>query len=351
MRKNRKQLKPRVKLVLVLVAVVAVVVVTLCVVIGISEYDYRFVQAVNQDGAFKVYPSTSLATAAEQLQEKGYIASADQMLKFARRHDKDTALVGNYDLTEGMSYRTLLTRLNAGQQSPVRMTFHNIRTTERLAAVASRYTLTDSSAFMRYFSNDSVLNAEGFDSENFIGMFIPNTYEVYWTITPEEFVAKMREEYDDFWGSSRRGKAEDLGFTPQEITVIASIVTQETNAVAEMSDVAGVYINRLRKGIPLQADPTIKFAMRNFGLRRILNKHLTTDSPYNTYKYKGLPPGPICMPTIAALDAVLDYQGHDYYYFCANADFSGTHAFARNLAEHNRNAKAYQRELNRRKIK
>lgn len=187
-----------------------------------------------------------------------------------------------------------------------------------------------------------------------ISHFIPNTYECYWTDTPEEFSAKMESEYQKFWsGATRTDRATQLGFSPEEIVIIASIVDEETNAVSEMTEVAGVYINRLRIGMPLQADPTVKYAIGDFTIRRVLTKHLEYDSPYNTYKYAGLPPTAICSPSIAAIDATLSYASspHNYYYFCANADFSGTHKFASSLSQHNANARAYQRELSRRGIR
>ena len=174
-------------------------------------------------------------------------------------------------------------------------------------------------------------------------------------MTPEEFVERMQKEHDRFWNEERREKARRLGYPPEQIATIASIVIEETKFKGEMTQVAGVYVNRLRAGMPLQADPTVKFAVGDPSIRRVLHRHLEYDSPYNTYKYNGLPPGPICVPSIAALDATLDYaeakNKHNYLYFCANSDFSGRHVFARTLPEHNRNAAAYAAELNRRGIR
>lgn len=160
----------------------------------------------------------------------------------------------------------------------------------------------------------------------------------------------MKKESDRFW-ASRESKLARCGLSREEIYTLASIVYEETKRVAEMPRVAGVYLNRLRIGMALQADPTVKYAVKDFTLRRILHSHLEVDSPYNTYKYPGLPPGPICMPSIDAIDAVLDYEDHDYLYFCAKDDLSGAHVFARTLDEHNRNARAYARALNRRGIR
>lgn len=348
---NRKKLKPKVRLFIIIGSLILAIAATVGIMTLVTEYNYRFEGVVLKDGNFKAYPGTTLDEAADMLQKEGLIAKADQMVKYANRYELNEIKVGNYDLTQGMSYRTLLSALSYGRQTPIKLTFNNFRTVDRLVGAVARKTLHDSSAMMKIMNSDSLITARGFSKETLISMFIPNTYEVYWTITPEQFFDKMWDEYDDFWGFSRSAKAEKLGFTRAEIATIASIVASETNKEDEMGDVAGVYINRLHKKMPLQADPTVKFALQDFGLKRILNKHLKVDSPYNTYKYPGLPPGPICMPSIAAIDATLNYDGHDYLYFCARADFSGYHSFARNMTEHSRNARAYHNELNRRKIK
>lgn len=319
--------------------------------IAINEYNYIFAKAILKDGTVKVYPNMSFDEVVDQLHKEGFIESPHKMSKFAYVFEKDTALVGNYQLRSGESYRTLLNTLSNGRQTPIRVTFNNIRSVDKLATTVSKYILADSDQMLALLKSDSVIAAYGFEKPTFISMFIPNTYEVYWTITPQEFLDKMHSEYKRFWTATRNLKAERLGFTPLEVSTIASIVIEETKAEAEMSDVAGVYINRIRKGMPLQADPTVKFALNDPSIRRILYKHLKVDSPYNTYINAGLPPGAICMPPIVAIDAVLNYEGHDYYYFCAKADFSGRHAFAKTLSEHSKNAAAYSAELNRRKIR
>jgi UPF0755 protein len=181
-------------------------------------------------------------------------------------------------------------------------------------------------------------------------MFIPNTYEFWWNTDAESFFKRMYKEYDRFWNHERTGRARDINFKPNEVITLASIIVNETNKEDEYRRIAGVYINRLNQGILLQADPTVKFALGNFEKQRILNSDILFDSPYNTYMYAGLPPGPISIPTVKAIDAVLRYEKHDYLYFCAKEDFSGYHNFARTLEQHNKNARSYQRELNRRKI-
>lgn len=343
----KRKLKPKAKITILTISAVIAVLLIVGSVILISEYRYRFSEAVLRDGNLKIYPNTTLSDIAQRLESEDFIASADKMIALAQRHDRDSIQAGNYRLVGGDSYRTLLNAVSLGRQTPVRLTFNNIRTLDRLAGAVSRYTMIDSATFADHLLSDSVAAEFEFTPKTFISMFLPNTYEVYWTITPTEFTSKMKSEYDRFWSISRQAKAEELGLTRLEVSILASIVIQETKKKQEMSDVAGVYINRIRKGMPLQADPTVKFAIGDFALKRILFKHLKADSPYNTYKHTGLPPGPICMPEVVALDAVLDYRGHDYYYFCASPEMNGLHVFARNLSEHNRNAAAYHRKLNR----
>lgn len=347
----KRKLKQGAKLTITVITAVLVVWVAYAVFVCVNEYQYRFTEAVLKDGNIKIYPGTTIDQAALQLHEQGIIQSSGKMLRFARMHQCDTVLTGNYDLVKGSSYRTLLNALANGRQTPINLTFNSFRTVERMTGAISRRTMADSTEFIRTFHDDSILSSNGFTKQTLIAMFIPNTYEVYWTVTPREFTEKMKREYDRFWTSSRRSKAEKQGLTPIEVSILASIVIEETKVQDEMGRVAGVYLNRLRKGMPLQADPTVKFALGNPALKRILFRHLEVDSPYNTYKNTGLPPGPICMAPIAAIDAVLDYSGHDYYYFCANPDFSGRHVFAKTMAEHSRNAAAWAAELNRRKIR
>jgi UPF0755 protein len=181
-------------------------------------------------------------------------------------------------------------------------------------------------------------------------MFIPNTYEMYWNTSAKLFCEKMQKEYKRYWNETRLKKASNIGYTPEEVIILASIVEEETQNNAEKSIIAGVYINRIKKGMPLQADPTVKFAVGDFTIKRVLDKHTSVDSRYNTYRYEGLPPGPICIPSITTVNAVLNYQHHDYLYFCAKTNFSGTHSFAKTLQQHNINANAYRKALNRNRI-
>ncbi|MFB2117569.1 endolytic transglycosylase MltG [Parapedobacter sp. 2B3] len=258
---------------------------------------------------------------------------------------------GKYKLEPGMNNRTLINRLGGGFQEPVKLRFENVRLKENLASVLAKQLEPDSISFINLLNDDSLATHFGFDVRNFLSMFVPNTYEFYWNTSPAQFADRMHNEYEKFWTDERRQKAEAINLDPQEVAVLASIVKGEALHTDEMPTIAGLYLNRLRKGMLLQADPTVIFANNDFSIRRVLYRHLRTDSPYNTYLYRGLPPGPIMMPSIASIDAVLNYKQHDYIYMCAKDDFSGYHNFAVTQAEHNINARKFQQALNERNIK
>ncbi len=257
---------------------------------------------------------------------------------------------GRYKLKDGMSNRELITTLRAGLQSPVRVTFTGFRTPQQLAQRISRQIEADSTEIVNAFNSAEVAAQYGFTKETFIAMFIPNTYEFFWNTGTKGFFDRMKREYEAFWNDERQRKANEIGLDRIQVSTIASIVEEETVRADERPRVAGVFMNRFNKNMALQADPTIKFALGDFSIRRILTRHLQVESPYNTYKYRGLPPGPINSPSISSINAVLNYEKHQYVYFCAKPDYSGYHAFARTLAEHNRNARVYQQFLNRERI-
>ena len=257
---------------------------------------------------------------------------------------------GRYRIEKNMTNNELLNKLRAGTQDPTQVTFNNIRTLESLAGVIGRQLEPDSADFVKFFRDTSFMKKYGFTQETFSSMFIPNTYEFYWNTSSGKFIERMSAEYIVFWSKGRFTKAKELGFTPVEVATLASIVDQESLHNDENQRIAGVFINRIKAEIPLQSDPTIIFAWNDFSMRRVLNKHKTIDSPYNTYKYRGIPPGPISIPSVSAIDAVLNYEQHSYLYFCAKDDFSGYHNFAKTLSQHNENARSYQKALNRRKI-
>lgn len=263
----------------------------------------------------------------------------------------DHMRTGRYAVTPGMNNIALLENLRRGHQAATRITFNNIRLKEELAERLSSQLMLEKNDLLQLLNDTAYCDSLGFTPETVLTLFIPNTYEVYWNIPADHLIRRMKKEYNAFWTDERLAKAKALGLTPVEVAVLASIVEEETAATDEYPVVAGLYLNRLQRGIPLQADPTVKFAVGDFTLQRILFDHLEIDSPYNTYKYAGLPPGPLRIPSIRGLEAVLNYMHHHYLYMCAKEDFSGRHNFAATLAEHNRNANRYRAELNRRKIR
>lgn len=258
---------------------------------------------------------------------------------------------GHYKLQPGMSNKELVSLLRSGRQTPVKVTFNNIRTNAALAGQVAESIEADSISLLQILNNDSALKKYGFTSQTVIGMFIPNTYEFYWNTSANKFIERMAREYKDFWNAPRKLKAKTIGLTQTQVSAIAAIVEQETQKKDERPLVAGVYMNRYLKGWKLEADPTLVFALGDFSVQRVLNEYKEIDSPYNTYMYAGLPPGPICMPSISSIDAVLNYTKHEYFYFCAKDDFSGYHSFAKTYSEHLLNAKRFQMELNRRHIR
>lgn len=267
-----------------------------------------------------------------------------------RKNYTNNVKAGRYRLREGMSNNELINMLRSGNQLPVKLVFISSRTVEDLASVIAGQIEADSSDIAGLAHDAEFIETLGFDKASLPALFIPNTYEFFWNTSAEQFYRRMKNEYERFWNDERKRKMDFLGLDRLQVSTLASIVYEETIKEEEMPVIAGVYINRLNKGIRLQADPTIKFAIGDFSVNRILKVHLEADSPYNTYKYSGLPPGPIRIPSIQSIDAVLNYQDHDYLYFCAREDFSGYHRFARTLSEHNRNARLYQNALNQRRV-
>ena len=257
---------------------------------------------------------------------------------------------GRYVLKNGMSNNQLVNMLRGGLQTPINVTFNNIRDVDMLAGRIAKQIEADSASISELFHNQEFIGQHGFNLNTIPALFLPDTYQFYWNTDAEGFAARMLQEYSKFWTDERLRQAKKLDLTPIQISTLASIVNKETNMSDEMPRVAGVYLNRLKNNWLLQADPTLIFALNDYSIKRVLNVHKEIESPYNTYKYIGLPPGPICIPSIAAVKAVLNAEQHHYFYFCAKEDFSGYHNFAKTLAEHNRNAAKYQQALNQRGI-
>lgn len=258
---------------------------------------------------------------------------------------------GHYFIGGSESAVSVFKKFRNGLQEPVRLVVPSVRTVQQLSARLARQLMVDSATIASALRDSAVCARSGFTPETVLAMFIPNTYEVYWDMSVDGLMKRMGKEYDSFWNADRRRKADEAGLDQLQVSVLASIVDEETAVNDEKPVIAGLYINRLQRGMLLQADPTVKYAVGDFTLRRILNKHLSVDSPYNTYIYPGLPPAPIRIPTITAIDAVLNHDDNDYLYMCAKEDFSGRHNFASTLWQHNANAARYRRALNRRGIR
>lgn len=252
---------------------------------------------------------------------------------------------GRYEIKKGMSLMNIVRMLRNGRQAPVNLVITKLRTKEDLASLIGRKFESDSASVMEYLNNSDTLASYGFDTSTIMATVYPDTYTYFWNTTPTGIFRKLFAAYKKVWTPEREQLAKQQGLTPIAAYTLASIVEEETNAQDEKGNVASVYLNRYRKGMKLQADPTVKFALRNFSLRRIYEKHLTTASPYNTYRVAGLPPGPICTPSLATLDAVLNAPSTNYLYFVAKSDFSGKHTFSETYEEHLQHAKAFQKAL------
>lgn len=300
---------------------------------------------VVQETVFKVYKDYSYEQMLDSLESSGAIKNWKRFEKAAASRELEGVYKpGRYVLKEEMSNQDLIRMVANGWQTPMSMTFRGyVRKVNNLAKVFSYWFEADSSAFAQVLNDSELIDSLGFKQETFIGMFIPNTYEFYWTASPESVVLRFKKEYDRFWNESRLAKAKAMNFTRNQVSTLASIVAEETNAPGEWPKIAGVYMNRLKKGMPLQACPTVKYVFieKEPNLTRILNRHLKVDSPYNTYKHKGLPPGPITIAPPAVLDAVLNYEKTDYLYFCAKPEFDGTHNFSKTYQQHMKHSAAY----------
>ena len=273
--------------------------------------------------------------------------------KLLSRHSgySENIRTGKYAIQPDEGIITVLRKLKNGHQEPVRLTIPESRTTDRLAGALSRKLMMDSLALSVLLKDSTLCAKMGYDTATIVCLFVPNTYEVYWNTSIDNFMNRMKKEHDKFWNNNRQAKAAALGLNPNEVCTLASIIDEETSNNPEKPMIARMYLNRLKKGMPLQADPTVKFALKDFALKRIYHNMLNTESPYNTYKYSGLPPGPIKVASVAGIDAVLNAPNHQYLYMCAKEDFSGTHNFASSYSEHLRNAARYSKALNERGIK
>ncbi|WP_075349656.1 endolytic transglycosylase MltG [Algoriphagus marinus] len=327
------------------------------IAISMSFYFYQVFFSPNvlidsdQSYTLKIPSNSTFKTVSDKLFEDRVINDVLSFSFVAKVLDYQEAVKpGLYVIKPKMTNLQLVRQLRSGNQSPIRITFNNVRTKEDLAEKITTNLEIDQSQFLALLQDSVFIRKYDFNEETVMSMFIPNTYEVWWNTGAEALFDRMYKEYQSFWTENRKQKAAELGLSQKEVSTLASIVQAESQKSDERPKIAGVYLNRLKLGMPLQADPTLVFALGDFSLKRVLNIHKETDSPYNTYKYAGLPPGPINLPDINSLDAVLNSENHNFLYFCAKEDFSGYHSFATNLAQHNANARRYQAALNAAKI-
>lgn len=306
----------------------------------------------SSDGYFYIPTNTNFDQLCERLVNKGIVININSFIWVAEKKNYiNKVLPGRYKIKNGMNNNDLVNLLRSGEQEPVKFTFHNIRTLSELAGSVSSIIEADSIEIMALLNNDSYFSKYGFNKNEVISMFIPNTYELYWNTSAEQFFKRMAAEYKKFWNPNRQALAKKLKLSQSQVSTLASIVqAEQTIRPDERPKVAGLYINRLRRGMRLESDPTIIYAKGDFTIKRVLNGDRQVDSPYNTYKISGLPPGPINIPSISSIDAVLNYEHHDFIFMCAREDFSGYHNFSRTNTEHNIFAQRYRNELNKRKI-
>lgn len=267
------------------------------------------------------------------------------------KYKKEKVKSGRYIIRPNLSNRSIISTLRSGNQEPIDMIFNSIRTVEDLSGRLSHQIEADSIDILYEIMDPKNLERNDLNRASAASIFLPNTYQMYWNTSPKGLYQRMEKEYQKFWSANgREGKAEVIGLSKKGVSILASIVEKESRDQSEKAIIAGVYLNRLNREMPLQADPTVIFAIGNFEIKRVLTKHLLFDSPYNTYLNTGLPPGPICLPEITSIDAVLNVQDHRYLYFCAKPGYDGGHLFATNLIDHNRNARRYQTWLDQQRI-
>lgn len=286
------------------------------------------------------------------LSENGLLINANSFEWLAKQKKYDTNIKpGRYKINRDLNNNELINLLRSGRQTPVKVRFNNLRTKEQLAGKISIQIEADSVSILDYITDIMFQKKLGLNDDNLVCIFLPNTYEFFWNTSAEEFVDRMLKEYSVFWNSKRKEKAEYINLSSYEVSILASIVEKEQSIrIDERKKIAGLYLNRLRRGMRLESDPTLIFALGDFSIKRVLNKDKKVDSPYNTYMYLGLPPGPICIPSINAIDAVLNAESHDFIFMCAKEDFSGYHNFSKTYVKHLFNARKYHTALNKRRI-
>ncbi|WBX75168.1 endolytic transglycosylase MltG [Tenacibaculum ovolyticum] len=322
-------------------------------IIGFNFYQKIFSKAVTKNGAIYIKSNDTFDNLKTQL--SNYIDSPENFIWVAEKKKFTKPKGGKYLLKKDMSLNDVVNLLRSGNQTPIKLSFNNQDSLEKLAGRISQQIETDSISLLKVMSDKSFLAKNNFNEKTALGMYIPNSYEFYWNTSAEKFRNKILREYNRFWNTARLEKAKKLNLSKKEVITLASIVQKETAQKSERPIVAGLYLNRLRDNWPLQADPTVIYAIKelkgqDFVVKRVLNKDLKIQSLYNTYQNTGLPPSLISMPDVSSIDAVLNYKKHNYYYMCASVEKIGFHDFANSLAQHNRNAAKYQRWITERGI-
>ncbi|MCD4794855.1 MAG: endolytic transglycosylase MltG [Bacteroidales bacterium] len=332
--------------------IILLIIITVCAIYAYTVYRDVFKVNVSSNSYLLIPTNSTYEDVLDTLKAQEVLIDISSFKKTASlKKYKDIIHPGRYKPEKGMTNNQLVNMLRSGRQTPVKVTFNNIRTINDLASKVSKVIEADSLLIIELLNDENFISQYGFDSRTIISMFIPNTYEFYWNTNAKKFIEKMMSEYNKFWTKERIEKAERIGLSKKEVSILASIVQAEQRAHNdEKPKVAGLYINRLNRNMLLQSDPTLIFASGDFTKKRVLNKDKEIESPYNTYKYAGLPPGPINMPEISSLNAVLNYDKHNYIFMCAKEDFSGYHNFSTNARQHGIYARRYQQALNKKKI-
>lgn len=304
-----------------------------------------------KDISIYLYKDANYADLEVQLKKNNLILDSWLFEKLAEKMNlKNHVHGGHYLLPKGINTLDLIRKFRSGLQTPVKVVLNNVNFKQDLAKRFAEQLELDETIILSFLEDTVALANYGFTNDIVLCFFIPNTYEFYWNASLDNLINRMKKEHTNFWNNNRITKAKEKGLTPNQTFILASIVEKEYKHGNERSKIAGVYVNRLKKGMILQADPTVKYALGDLSIKRVLKIHTEYDHPYNTYVYTGLPPGPICLPETSTIDAVLNAESHDYLYFCAKADMSGYHEFNKTYTAHLNSAKLYHKALNKLKV-
>jgi UPF0755 protein len=322
-----------------------------CFVSVLVIYCLLFLGNVSNEYQLKLRTSTPISSVMNELLQNEVISSPYKLDLVQTFYPITTVSSGRYLFRKGMSTKEILSKLKHGQQDPISFTLSTATFIEDVASKAGNKMSFDSLSLMDYLRSDSAQTKYEINQENQLCLFLPNTHEIYWTTSVEDFVDKFYKDYTVFWNSERKSKAQSLGMSPNQVYILASMVQKEYSKRNERSKIAGVLLNRLKKSMPLQVDATCKYATKDFAAKRVLSYHTTFTSPYNTYQNQGLTPGPICMPELETIDAVLNAESHQYLYYCADPSLNGFHVFSTTYKEHNSVASKYHQRMNELKMK